>query len=142
MGSSLKFIGTVLGGSTGLVAVVSGLCFGLMGIGGGIERGSGSMTGVFNRVEETGVIWKTKEATLALEGKSSSGDDTNAGSRRFSSDSHAEHGEDIDSLYVLLQKYQTEDRKVRVDYIKTLTKVTPWRGKTGYLIQGVTPIGD
>ncbi len=67
--------------------------------GNNIEYSEGQRVGVVNKISEKGLIWKTKEGQLSLEGRTSTGSYTGAGVWDFSIDRLAKHGENVDDLY-------------------------------------------
>jgi len=106
---------------------------GYQGIGNNIEYSKGQRVGVVNKISEKGVIWKTKEGQLSLEGRTSTGDETGAGIWDFSIDSLSKNN---DELYSKIEKIMEEGKRVKITYNEPLA-VWPWRAKTNYLIQNI-----
>jgi len=99
----------------------------------------GQRVGVVNKISEKGVIWKTKEGELSLEGRSSTGDDMGAGRWEFSIDGRAYNGENTRQLYEDIKKCMDNGKKVKITYKQPLLK-WPWRGSTDYFVQSVEPL--
>jgi len=112
---------------------------GYQGIGNNIEYSEGQRVGVVNKISEKGVIWKTKEGQLSLEGRTSTGDYTGAGVWDFSIDRLAKHGENVDELYSRTRELMEEGQRVKITYKEPLA-TWPWRAGTTYLIQSVEPL--
>ena len=112
---------------------------GYEGIGNNIEYSEGQRVGVVNKISEKGLIWKTKEGQLSLEGRTSTGDYTGAGVWDFSIDRLAKHGENVDELYSQARQEMEDGQRVKITYKQPLT-TWPWRAETTYLIQSVEPL--
>ena len=106
---------------------------GYQGIGNNMEHSNGQIVGIVHNISERGIIWKTKEVQLTLEGR------TSLGVYGFSIDKLAEHGENVDELYSQLRQNMEDGQRVRITYTKPLA-VWPWRAGTPYLIQSVEPL--
>ena len=98
-----------------------------------MEHSNDQIVGIVHNISERGVIWKTKEMHLTLEGK------TSLVVYEFSIDKLAEHGENVDELYSQLRQNMEDGQRVRITYKKPLS-VWPWRAGTPYLIQSVEPL--
>ena len=109
------------------------------GIGNNIEYSKGQRVGVVNKVSEKGLIWKTKEGQLSLEGRTSTGDYVGAGVWDFSIDRLAKHGENVDELYSQIRQAMEEGQRVKITYKQPLA-AWPWRASTTYLVQSVKPL--
>lgn len=137
---SLDFIGrwmrTIATGVT-----LSGLALwgGCQTLGNGFEYSKGSRTGMINKLSEKGLIWKTYEGQMALEGMVSGEGYTGANVWDFSLDRQARHGEDTKDIVNKINGYLETGTKVKVDYIEPFM-TWPWRSGTNYLIQKVEPI--
>ena len=112
---------------------------GYQGIGNNIEYSKGQKVGVVNKISEKGVIWKTKEGQLSLEGRTSTGDYTGAGVWDFSIDRLAKHGENVDELYSQIRQGMDDGQRVKITYKQPLA-IWPWRAGTTYLVQSVEPL--
>ena len=112
---------------------------GYQGIGNNIEYSKGESVGVVNWTSEKGVIWKTKEGQLSLEGRTSTGGYTGAGVWNFSIDRLAKHGENVDGLSSQIRQAMEDGRRVKITYIQQLATWS-WRAGTPYLVQGVKPL--
>ncbi|MBU4069901.1 MAG: hypothetical protein KJ646_02875 [Nanoarchaeota archaeon] len=112
---------------------------GYQGIGNNIEYSEGQRVGVVNKISEKGLIWKTKEGQLSLEGRTSTGDYTGAGVWDFSIDKSARHGENVDGLYSQISKEMENGQRVKITYKEPLA-TWPWRADTTYLVQSVEPL--
>lgn len=127
---------------TCLGAVILGLATTIGGCVGGCEYlnnyeySHGARTGMVNKMSKKGLIWKTYEGQMALEGITSSGSYAGANVWDFSLDRQARHGENIDELARSLNDALDSGEKVKVKYIEII-KPWPWRGSTGYFIQDV-----
>lgn len=108
-------------------------------VGNNIEYSQGQRVGVVNKISEKGLIWKTKEGQLSLEGRTSTGEPTGAGIWDFSLDRQAKHGENVDSLYSLINQYMEQGDRVKITYNEPLA-TWPWRASTTYLVQSVEPL--
>ena len=53
-------------------------------------------------------------------------------------DNQARHGENIEELQKKLNEALESNKKVKVKYIQVIGG-WPWRGSTGYYVQGVEP---
>jgi len=109
---------------------------GYQGIGNNIEYSKGERVGVVNKISEKGLIWKTKEGQLSLEGRTSTGDYTGAGVWDFSIDRLAKHGEKVDELYSQIGQYMEDGQRVKITY-KQPFATWPWRADTTYLVQSI-----
>ena len=112
---------------------------GYQGIGNNIEYSKGQRVGVVNKISEKGLIWKTKEGQLSLEGRTSTGDYTDAGIWDFSIDKSAKHGENVKELYSQIRQEMENGQRVKITYKQPLA-TWPWRADTTYLIQNVEPL--
>ena len=125
------FLGTMLGAT---------LFWGVgQGIGNNIEYSQGQRVGVINKISERGLIWKTKEGQLSLEGITSTGQPTGAGIWNFSLDRQARHGENTGSIYSLIGQHMEDGKRVKITYIEQFS-TWPWRASTTYLVQSVEPL--
>ena len=115
------------------------ICGGYQGIGNNIEYSEGQRVGVVNKISEKGLIWKTKEGQLSLEGRTSTGDYTGAGVWDFSIDRLAKHGENVDELYSQARQEMEDGQRVKITYKEPLA-TWPWRAGTTYLVQSVEPL--
>lgn len=93
---------------------------------------------MINKFSKKGLIWKTYEGQMALEGITSSDSYVGANVWDFSLDRQARHGENIDELSKKIQTYLESGQKVKIDYIEPFT-TWPWRSETNFLIQNVSP---
>ena len=112
---------------------------GYQGVGNNIEYSQGQRVGVVNKISEKGLIWKTKEGQLSLEGRTSTGDYTGAGIWDFSIDRLAKHGENVDELYSQIRQEMENGQRVKITYKQPLA-TWPWRAGTTYLVQSVEPL--
>src|SRR3989338_8785829 len=100
------------GRSLSLLGVLSWV--GYQSVGNNIEYSEGQRVGVVNKISEKGLIWKTKEGQLSLEGRTSTGDYTGAGVWDFSIDRLAKHGENVDELYSQIRQAMEEGQRVKI----------------------------
>ncbi|MCK4552705.1 hypothetical protein KAT80_00690 [Candidatus Pacearchaeota archaeon] len=122
------------------IFLASTLIFGsYQGIGNNIEYSGGQRVGVVNKISEKGLIWKTKEGQLSLEGRTSTGDYTGAGVWDFSIDKSAKHSENVDELYSQIEQQMENGQRVKITYKQPLA-TWPWRADTTYLVQSVEPL--
>ena len=112
---------------------------GCQAIGNNIKYSEGQRVGVVNKISEKGVIWKTKEGQLSLEGRTSTGDYAGAGVWDFSIDRLAKHGENVDELYSQIREQMENGQRVKITY-KQQFAIWPWRAGTTYLVQSVEPL--
>lgn len=103
------------------------------------EYSKGTRTGMINKFSEKGLIWKTYEGQMALEGMVSNKGYAGANVWDFSLDRQKRHREDTEELAKKIQSYLESGTKVKVNYIEPFT-TWPWRSGTNYLIQKVEPI--
>lgn len=133
-------LGQLLGRWARSLALVGILTWGgYQSIGNNVEYSEGQRVGVINKISEKGLIWKTKEGQLSLEGRTSTGDYTGAGVWDFSIDKLAKHGENVDELYSQTKQEMENGQRVNVTYIQPLS-TWPWRAETTYLVQSVEPL--
>ncbi len=129
--------GRVLAIATALVfAATIGWCYFLNNY----EYSSGSRAGVVNKISKKGLIWKTYESQIALEGIVSGDTGVGANIWDFSLDNQARHGENIEEIAKKLSEALESGQKFKVKYIQVLGG-WPWRGSTGHYAQSVEPIG-
>lgn len=102
-------------------------------IGNNIEYSKGERVGVINKVSEKGLIWKTQEGQLSLEGRTSTGDSTGAGVWDFSIDASSKNNNE---LYSKIKKAMENGDRVKITYNQPLA-TWPWRAKTNYLVEDV-----
>ncbi len=102
------------------------------------EYSSGSRAGVINKMSHKGLIWKTYEGQMALEGIVSSGERMGANLWEFSVDNQTRHGENKEELAKKLNEALESGQKIKVKYIEVICG-WPWRGSTGYYVQSVEP---
>ncbi|MEK6953329.1 MAG: hypothetical protein AABX29_10050 [Nanoarchaeota archaeon] len=107
----------------------------------GIEYSQGTRTGMVNKVSKKGLIWKTDEGQMALEGIASQGTTIGANVWDFSIDRARARGEKTEELVGKLRKYLESGIKVKIDYVEVLESA-PWRASTDYFIQNVEPVGQ
>ncbi|MEX2017323.1 MAG: hypothetical protein WD876_02520 [Candidatus Pacearchaeota archaeon] len=105
-------------------------------IGNNIDYSQGQRVGVINKVSEKGLIWTTKEGQLSLEGRTSTGEPTGAGTWDFSIEKGSKNAEDI---YSQIKKYMEDGKRVKISYNEPFA-TWPWRSETNYLIQSVEPL--
>ena len=123
------------------LALTGALIWGVyQGIGNNIEYSRGEMTGMINKVSEKGLLWKTYEGQLALEGIVSRDNSVGANVWNFSLDRQARRGEDTQKIVTELQGFMRDGTKVVVAYNQPFA-AWPWRSKTRHLIQRVEPAG-
>ncbi|MBI2110066.1 hypothetical protein HYT58_02765 [Candidatus Woesearchaeota archaeon] len=96
----------------------------------------GTRTGMLNKVSKKGLIWKTYECQMALEGVSSGGGNIAANVWDFSLDNSDPN---VEKLAGELEEALKSDKKVRVEYDERLI-TWPWRSGTGYLVRKIEPI--
>lgn len=108
-------------------------------LGNNINFGEGVRTGMINKVSKKGLIWKTNEAQMALEGIVSDKGNVGANVWDFSLDNEARHGENIDELSRKLREYCESGTKVKIKYVQQFS-TWPWRSETNYLAQSVEPV--
>lgn len=117
-----------------------------VGIGNNIEYSQGTMAGTVNKISEKGLVWKTYEGQIALDGIISK--THRAGLALithsfeenvldFSIDKQAKHGENPKELVEKIRYYS--GTKVKMNYVKQFS-TWPWRSRTNYLIQSVEPV--
>ena len=104
------------------------------------EYAQGARTGMLNKVSKKGLLWKTYEGQMALEGIVSSGGGMGANVWDFSIDNQARHGENIEGLANQLNQALDNGEKVKLNYIQVLGG-WPWRGSTGHYVQSIETIG-
>lgn len=102
------------------------------------EYSSGSRAGVVNKVSKKGLIWKTYEGQMALEGVVSSGGSVGANVWDFSIDNQARHGENVSELAEKLNDALDSGKKVKIKYTQVIGG-WPWRGSTGHYVQSIEP---
>ena len=136
-GKEMSMIGKWVGWSALIVALGWGA---YQGIGNNIEYSKGERTGMINKVSEKGLIWKTHEGQMALEGIVSGNQMMGANVWDFSLDGQEINGEDTQKIIAQLKECMYKGTKVKISYIQQLA-VWPWRGDTNYLVQNVEPIG-
>ena len=107
--------------------------------GNNFEYSKGARTGMINKFTEKGLIWKTYEGEMVLEGMVSGENYSGANIWDFSLDRQARHRENTEELAKKIQDYLESGTKVKVTYIEPFT-TWPWRSETNYLIQDVEPI--
>ena len=112
---------------------------GCQAVGNSVEYSDGQRVGVINKISNKGLFWKTYEGEMALEGLVG-GNNVAANLWDFSIDNQSRRGENVDSLYSKIKKYQEEGTKVKITY-KEPFATWPWRSETDYLIQTVEPLG-
>ena len=95
----------------------------------------GERVGVINKVSKKGVLWKTYEGQMALEGIVG-GNSVGANLWDFSIDRWERHGIDEDSIAQKLTNFLNQQKKVKVKYIQSIL-LWPPRGSTKYYIQNV-----
>ena len=105
------------------------------------EYSSGERTGMINKISKKGLVWKTYEGQMALEGISSTGGSVGANLWDFSIDGQARHGENAERIVQDIKRYMQSGQKVRVIYVEPVT-TWPWRSKTDYLVQSVDSVGS
>ena len=105
------------------------------------EYSRGTRVGVVNKFTNKGLVWKTYEGEMALEGLTSGGSSTGANLWDFSLDSERRHGENIEELARKIQESSEAAQKVRIKYVQPYES-WPWRGETGYFVQSVEPVED
>lgn len=110
-------------------------------VGNDFEYSKGTRTGMVNKFAQKGIIWKTYEGQMALEGIVSGGNYAGANVWDFSLDNQSRHGENRDELAKKIQDYLESGTKVKVNYIEPWT-TWPWRSESNYLIQSVEPVGE
>lgn len=108
-------------------------------IGNDYEVSKGKRTGMINKLSQSGLIWKSYEGQMALEGITSEGSSTAANVWNFSLDNQSRHGENKEELAKKLEQYLDSGTKVKVTYVEPLS-TWPWRSKTDYLITSVEPV--
>lgn len=127
-------------GRIGCAVAGIGLLFaGSCVVGNNLEYSNGTRVGVINKFSHRGLIWKTWEGQLALEGIVSGGGRVGANVWNFSLDNNRANEENIDELSQRLNQYLNENVKVKVTYHEPLT-TWPWRSGTDYLVQSVEPV--
>nr|MBI4157176.1 hypothetical protein [Candidatus Woesearchaeota archaeon] len=103
------------------------------------EYSNGIRTGMINKISKKGLIWKTYEGQMALEGIVSDGQRMGANVWDFSIDNQARNKENIEELAKKAQEYLESGTQVKVRYREVLWG-WPWRGSTDYYIQAVEPV--
>ena len=130
-------------GCLGLIAIAGALVIGAPAgcnlVGNNWEYSHGTRIGVINKYSNKGMVWKTYEGEMALEGIVSTGNSVGANLWDFSLDSEARHGENIQDLNSKLETYAREGTKVRITY-KQMMSTWPWRSESSYLVQDVEPV--
>jgi hypothetical protein len=121
-----------------IVGLVPCLWGGCQMVGNRCVYSEGSRVGRINKVTQKGMIWKTWEGQMALEGILSGGESTAANVWDFSFDRQARHGENVQALVSTATEALNTGQKVKVTYVEMLL-VWPWRAETDYLIQKVEP---
>ena len=105
-------------------------------IGNSITYSNGNRVGVINKVSEKGVIWKTKEGQLSLEGRTSTGDYTGAGIWNFSIERSTSKE---DQLFFNANNHMIAGTRVKITYEKPLIPL-PWKSETDYLVRKIEPL--
>lgn len=135
---SLTFRGFLLGVGLAIALSIGGCVGGCKALN-NYEYSSGSRAGVVNKTSKKGLIWKTYEGEMALEGIVSSGQSSGANIWKFSVDNQTRHGENKDETVKKLNDALESGQKVKIEYIQVLGG-WPWRGSTGHYVQDVQPI--
>ena len=81
----------------------------------GYEYSFGSRAGVVNKISHKGMVWKTYEGEMALEGIVSSGGNMGANTWEFSIDNQARHGENKEELARKLNEALESGQKVKIN---------------------------
>lgn len=116
----------------GVIAGVGGC----QAIGNHVDYSEGDRVGVVNKLSEKGLIWKTTEGQLSLEGRTSTGEQTGAGTWNFSLDRTAEHGEDTQALRAKIAQCMDGGKRTKIHYIEKLA-TSPHKAATDNLVQKV-----
>jgi hypothetical protein len=103
------------------------------------ELATGERIGMVTTFAKTGLVWKTWEGELAMEGLMSDGSHSHANVWDFSVDSQGRHGEDVEGLAKQIADLTAKGGKVRVKYVRAWAGWT-WRGDTSYYVQSVEPV--
>lgn len=96
----------------------------------------GARVGVINKFSKKGVMWKTWEGELALEGITSTGTTVGMNVWQFSVDGSSSNEEELSKQ---LEKYRDLTKKVKIQY-RQIMKPLPWRGETDYFVVSVEPV--
>lgn len=132
-------LGRVLATSVLAIAATVGGCTGGCSMLNNYEYSSGTRAGMINKISKKGLIWKTYEGQMALEGIVSSGGNMGANVWDFSIDNQARHGENVEELAKKLNEALESGQKVKIEYVQVIGG-WPWRGSTGHYVQSVKPI--
>ncbi|HLD15503.1 MAG TPA: hypothetical protein VJB94_02900 [Candidatus Nanoarchaeia archaeon] len=100
------------------------------------EFSKGVRTGMINKFSHKGLIWKTYEGEMALEGMVSKGNTVGVNVFDFSIDNQKRHDENIDEIRQKIEEAIDKGKKVKITYFQPLT-TWPWRSSTSHLIQKV-----
>lgn len=98
----------------------------------------GQRVGMVNKISKKGLIWKTYEGQMALEGIASDGKSVGANVWDFAIDNY-DSSEKQSSLVKQLQESMDSGDKVKIKY-KEMVCTWPWRSGSGHLIQEIEPI--
>lgn len=128
-----------LGGCGCIVAITALFLVGIasfMVFGNRYVYSEGARSGTVNKLSHKGLIWKSWEGEMALEGIAKRGDNIGANLWQFSIDNQARHGEDIAALQAQLDSAMRSGARVNIRYIQQLSS-WPWRASTTYMVQSV-----
>lgn len=109
---------------------------GCQGIGNSIDYSQGERIGVVNKLSQKGLIWKTTEGQLSLEGRTSTGTQEGAGVWDFSLDRQAKHGENVGALKTKIAECMNQGKRTKLSYTEQ-GATWPWRSGTDNLVQNV-----
>jgi len=102
---------------------------------GNFNYSSGERIGVINKCSEKGIIWKTWECEMVLEGMTQNNSGIGANLWEFSIDNTMSSVQK-DKLIIDCMTALRENMKVKVEYSQVLLGF-PWRGGTSYYINSI-----
>lgn len=111
---------------------------GYQGVGNNIKYSEGTRTGMINKISNKGLVWKTYEGELALEGIVSDGKASTANVWQFSIERNDPRSNE---LVKKINQYIESGTKVRITYQEPFA-TWPWRSGTDYLITDVQPVAQ
>lgn len=126
-------------GFKGFAGVVGGLAL-VAALGYGVNScahmnySNGGRVGVVNKFSSKGIIFKTYEGTLALEGQQLK-------EWRFSVDVKGNGGKSLEDLAQEIQTALDSGKKVKLSYVQPFKKWI-WEGETEYSVVDIDPIQE
>lgn len=105
-----------------------------------ITYSEGARVGVINKFSRKGIVFKTHEGEMALEGVSSTGTTVGMNVWQFSLD-NSDDKNNTEALATKILNHMNKSEKVKVTY-RQILHPWPWRAKTDYLVVNVEPVGQ